>query len=939
MVEFHDLPRLPRRNPTWVIVLLVALVLFICMPLLARWVTELLWYRDVQRSDVYWTMFWGRWLLGGVVGICFFALVFANVYLSLRGTTEVAWMTLGRQLRERAIGMLDRTLRRVIFWGIGLLAALFALGVGRGAADYWPQFLLFTHAQRTGTVDPIFHHDVGFYLFRLPVWELLNHWLYLSLILALIFTALVYLATGSIRKLQGATISSRLARVHLAVLLALIFLVKATGYYLARFSILYSSNGLFLGAGYADMHAKLPGLHIMLALAVIAAVVTLVTAAFRQIRLLLWYVAGLIVASIVMLGIYPALVQRFYVVPNQREVEKPYIQHNIDMTRKAYGLDSIREEPLTPAANVTAATVQESAGTINNIRLWDPDTLREVYRQRQEIRSYYQIINIDIDRYRLNGQLRQVMLAAREMNYEQIPGQKTWVNRHLNYTHGYGVVMSPVNTFDADRREPVYFLKDIPPIPQYPELKITRPELYFGEAPDNYAVTFTKEKEFDYQRGESENVDTLYQEKGVGIPLRNPLVRALLAWRFGSLDLLISDSITSQSRLLFRRQVVQRAKAVAPFLTFDRDPYIIVGEDGRLYWILDAYTRSIRYPYAQYTDLEISGDNTVRSNYVRNPVKVVIDAYSGKTRCYVIDEKEPFIRAWSQVFPHMFQPMSAMPDGLAQHVRVPEGLFNAISQMYRRYHMKWANDFYRSVDLWEIASNPEQPAASSMTLEPATMPAYYTIMSMPGQLQPEYLLILPYTPSQKPNMIAWLSARSDPAHYGELQVYNFPAQSSFEAPGQTSARINVQPEISQALSLWRQLGSTVKMGNLLVIPIGGSLLYVQSVFLKAEQMPIPSLQRVIVADQERVVMRDTLEGALTALTGGKVATPPISPGVTPSPDSLYIPPLAPTANQRARAQSALDHYHRAQAALKQDDWAAYGKEMDAMRGDLEKLAK
>jgi len=936
MVEFHDLPRLPRRNPIWIIVLLVALALLIFFPLLARWVTDYLWYQNVQRADVYWTMFWGRWLLGGGVGVGFFLLVFVNVYLALRETSDVTWRSLGVQLRERSIGMLDRTVRRVIYWSVGVITGLFALGVGNGAADYWPQFLLFTHSQRVGTTDPVFHHDIGFYLFSLPVWELIERWLFFSLVLALIFTGIVYLATGSIRKLRGATISSGHARVHVSILLALVFLTKGMDYYLDRFSLLYSRSGLFVGAGYADLHAKLPGLQLMLALAVIAAAITLFGIAFRNIKLLFWFVAGMLVMSILVLGIYPAVVQRFYVVPNQREVEKPFIQNHITMTRKAYALDTVREVPFTPAVSVSKAAVQDSPETINNIRLWDPDTLLEVYRQRQEIRSYYQILNIDIDRYRLGGQLRQVMLAAREMNYEQIPGEKTWVNRHLNYTHGYGVVMSPVNTFDADKREPVYFIKDVPPVPQYPELKITRPELYFGEGSDNYAVIFTKEKEFDYQRGENENVNTTYREPSVGVSLRNPLVRALLATRFGSLDLLISDSITAESRILFRRQMLDRAKAVAPFLSFDRDPYIVIGNNGRLYWIIDAYTRSIRYPYAQSTDLEIADGKTLSSNYVRNPVKVVIDAYDGATHCYVIDEKEPFIRAWSQVFPHMFQPISAMPAGLAQHIRVPEGLFNVVSNMYRKYHMKRANDFYLSVDLWEIPLHSEQPNTPEAQLTPVVMPAYYTIMSLPGLTEAEYLLIRPYTPVQKPNMIAWISANSDPAHYGDMLVYTFPAQSSFEAPGQTAARINAKPEISQAISLWGQLGSKVFMGNLLVIPIDDSLIYVRPVFLKAEQSSIPSLQRVIVADQERIVMRPSLEEALAALTGGKVTTPSMLPGGQVSPGA---PSPAPTANQRALAQSALDHANRAKAALKQNDWATYGKEMEAMYKDLETLAK
>jgi len=943
MVEFHDLPRFPRRNPLWIFILIAALGLFIIFPLIARWVTDLLWYRDVQRADVYWTMFWGRWLLGGVVGIAFFAVVFANVYLALRGTADTTWIMFGRQLRERAIGMLDRTLRRIIFWAAGLLTALFALGVGRGAADYWPQFLLFANAQKVGTRDPIFHHDVGFYLFRLPAWELLNRWLFFSLILALIFTGLVYLATGGIRKLQGVTVSSKLARVHMSVLLAFVFLAKAMDYFLDRYGVLYSDNGMFVGAGYAAIHAMLPGLAVMIVITVIAAVLALAGITFRNIRILGWYVAGLIIASILILGIYPALVQRFSVVPNQREMEKPFIQNHIDMTRKAYGLDAVREIPFTPASTISKAALQASAGTINNIRLWDPDTLLEVYRQRQEIRSYYQILNIDIDRYHLGGQLRQVMLAAREMNYDQIPGQKTWVNRHLNYTHGYGVVMSPVNTFDEDKREPVYFIKDVPPMPRYPELKITRPELYFGEGADNYAVIFTREKEFDYQRGENENVDTTYQESSVGVPLRNPLVRALLASRFGSLDLLISNTITPKSRIIFRRQVVERAKAIAPFLAFDRDPYIVIGDDGRLYWILDAYTRSIRYPYAQSTDLEIAGGKMLRSNYVRNPVKVVIDAYNGTARCYVIDEKEPFILAWRRIFPRLFQPISAMPAGLTQHMRVPEGLFNAVSGIYRKYHMKRANDFYLSVDLWEIPLNPEQPNSPEAQLTPVALPAYYTIMSLPGETKPEYLLIRPYTPVKKPNMIAWLSANSDPNHYGDILVYAFPAQSSFEAPGQTAARINAKPEISQAISLWGQLGSKVIQGNLLVIPIDDSLIYVRPVFLKAEQSSIPSLQRVIVADQARIIMRPSLEEALAALTGGAVSVPPDEEIATQT--SVETPPVARqdtsltalSPDERALVKAASDHLQRATEAQRQGDWATYGQEIEKARETLREV--
>ena len=943
MVEFHDLPRLPRRNPIWIVVLIAALVLFIVFPLLARWVTEYLWYQDVQRTDVYWTMFWGRWLLGGGVGIGFFLLVFANVYLALRETSDATWRSLGMSLRERSIGMLDRTVRRVIYWTVGLITGLFALGVGRGAADFWPQFLLFTNSQPVGTADPAFKHDISFYLFSLPVWELIERWLFFSLVLALIFTGLVYLATGSIRKLHGATVSSGPARVHVSILLASIFLTKAMDYYLDRFSLLYSPDGLFVGAGYADLHATLPGLQLMLALAVIAAAITLIGIAFRNIKLLVWYVVGMLVISIVVLGIYPAMVQRFRVDPDERKQEAPYIQRHIDMTRQAYGLDTVREVPFSPVSRVTTRALQTSPVTVNNVRLWDTDTLAAIYRQRQELRTYYQIINVDIDRYQLDGQLRQVMLAAREMNSDQIPGKKTWVNRHLIYTHGHGVVMSPVNTFNPNKGEPVYILKDIPPVSQHPELQITRPEIYFGEAMDEYIVVNTTEKEFDYQRGENESVETVYQSKDTGISLRNRLVRMVLASRFGALNLLISPSINSESRLLFRRQILERAQAIAPFLVFDRDPYVVIGKDGRLYWMLDTYTRSIRYPYAEYTNLEIANGQTVRSNYVRNPVKIVIDAYTGDTTLYVVDETEPFIRAWQKVFPRLFKPLSAMPAGLQEHVRVPEGLFNAVSETYRRYHMTKATDFYRNVDLWTLASESGQTSAQDVFNAPAPLPAYYNVMSLPGSDQPEYLLMRPYTPTgeNKDNMISWLSARNDPQGFGEMLVYKFPAQSSYYGPAQFERRLNQVPEISEAFGLWDRSGSRVRKGNLLVIPIADTLLYVRPIYLQAEQSPIPELQRVIVADQERVVMRRSLEEALAALTGGAVNPPPAPPGGRVSTQPPTATPPAPTADpdQHALAKSALDHYDRAQEALKRGDWATFGKEQEAMRRDLEKLAK
>jgi uncharacterized membrane protein (UPF0182 family) len=577
---------------------------------------------------------------------------------------------------------------------------------------------------------------------------------------------------------------------------------------------------------------------------------------------------------------------------------------------------------------------------VKNIRLWDDRPLLQVYSQRQDLRTYYDISKVDVDRYQVNGQMRQVMLAARELNVNNLgSGQDTWLNRHFIYTHGYGLVMSPVNEVNPDKGEPNFFISNIPPESTVPGLAVTRPEIYFGEMPDEYIVVKSGQKEFDYPTSGDDNAYTTYGGTA-GIPLNTLLARAAAASRFGDFNLLISNLVTPQSRLVYRRNIVQRTQALAPFLSFDADPYLVVGTDGKLYWMMDAYTASDRYPYAQYSTLQ-TANGDVSLNYLRNSVKVVIDAYSGATTFYLADSQEPIIRAWQATFPGMFHPLSEMPAGLTQHVRVPEGMFNTISDVYRRYHMVEANTFYQQEDLWDLPQ--EQGTGQSGS----DMAAYYVAMSLPGQHAPEYLLIRPYTPHQKKNMIAWLSARSDPQHYGQLLVYDFPKQSQVYGPEQIHVSINQDPDISSAVSLWNQSGSQVVWGNLLVIPIGKTILYVQPLYLQAEQSQIPELQRVIVADQQRVVMRNTLDEALAALTGGSIpaqeeapAAAPAAPSATPSTAPAAKAPAAPvalTAAERVHARSALDHYNKAQQAMQHGDWTTYGKEMDAVHHELQAL--
>ncbi|MHB9129792.1 MAG: UPF0182 family membrane protein [Armatimonadota bacterium] len=934
--NLNDMPQKPQPRRRWFWwTLLIAFALFFLVSQLSDYVPEWLWFKEMARTDVFLTMFWGRWGLGLLIGILVFGLLFVNIYLALVLTPASAWSDLSGRLREHAFEMLDRTIRRLALWGSIIFSFFIAWGIGSAAAGYWPHFLLFLHPQRLGKADPIFGRDIGFYLFRLPIWELLTQWLFTVLIIALVLTGAVYLFTRAIRTVRGTPILAPAVQAHLSGLLAVIFLVKALQYYLGRFTLLSTPSGGFAGPGYTDVYARIPGLTIMVIVALVAALIVLINIRRRNIALLIGAIIGVIVASVLVLGAYPALVQRFRVAPNQLARETPFIRYNIDATRQAYGLDRVKEVRLSPTPRVTSDVVAASPETTSNIRLWDHRPLLTTFNQQQRLRPYYQFTGVDIDRYIINGQLRQVMLSARELNPDAPQVQQNWVTRHLLYTHGYGLVMVPSNAVDPNNGQPIYSTSDIPPVSTNPALTITQPRIYFGEADKDYVIVRSAQKEFDYPQGDT-NVETTYAGSA-GILLRNPFVRALMAARFGDINILISSYITAESRILLHRQIVERAQQLAPFLLFDRDPYLVLGNDGRQYWMIDAYTRSNRYPYAQQSGLEVYGGDTARVNYLRNPVKVVVDAYNGTTSFYLIDDKEPFARAWGEVFPGFFKPLSEMPGGLQKHVRFPEGMFNTLSEVYQRYHMTNPTTFFQNEDPWAIPTT-ESMMDSGARGTTGGMEAYYLVMSLPGQNTPEYLLIRPYTPERQDNMIAWLSARNDPQHLGDLLVYAFPKQSLVYGPAQIEAKINQDPEISQAFTLWGQVGSRILKGNLFVIPLGNTILYVQLIFLQAEQSQIPAIQRIIVADQQRIVMRATLSDALAALTGG-AAAPPSAPAPSAQPPSTTAPPTSqpPSTATKASARSALEHYQRAQEALKRGDWATYGKEQEALRRDLETL--
>ncbi len=941
MVYEQQRPR--RRRRWWVIGGLLLLFVFL-LPTLATAMTEWLWYQELGRADIYWTFFWGPWALNAGAALVIFVLLVTNLVIAFRFTAGEGWFDFSRRIGDYlSMGLPTRQLRRIMLWiGVGVSAGI-ALLMGRVVANSWMRVLLFGYGGAVGQADPIFQQDLSFYLFRLPVWTQVNGLLFSALLIALALVGVVYLFIRPLQTRQGERFFSMPALAHLSILLALALLAKAVGYFLGRYEMLAQRSADFVGPNFTDMYARIPGLTIMGVLALGAAALVLANIRLQRVRFLAIAIGGLLVASVAILGIYPGLVQQFKVVPNELDLERPFITHHVAFTREAYGLDRVTTRQFTPVQRVTADALNASPTTEANIRLWDHRPLHDVYKQRQELRAYYSLYDVDVDRYQLDGQMRQVMVAARELDITNLPEQ-TWVNRHILYTHGYGLVMSPVNAFDPNKGEPIFFVRDIPPHATHDAVKITRPGIYFGELTNDYILTGTSRAELDYPRDTSAastgNALTTYSGKA-GISLRSPFLRLLMAYKFNAINLLISDYIKPQSRMLFRRNIVERAQAVAPFLSYDSDPYLVVGTDGHLYWMLDGYTRSTRYPYSTYSTLLVAGDQQVTQNYLRNPVKLVIDAYDGTVDLYLTDGKDPFIAAWQRLFPTLFKPLDAMPAGLREHVRVPEGQFNTISTVYQRYHMTDPTVFYQQEDRWAIPS--ETVATRSGHGASVPMEAYYIVMSLPGNSEPEYLLIRPYTPEgeKKRNMIAWLSARNDPERLGELLVYNFPKQSLVNGPEQIQASINQNPEISEAFTLWGSAGSRVWKGNLMVIPIADSVLYVQPIFLQAEQTQIPELQRVIVADQDRVIMKRTLEEALSALTGRKggrpvIARPPRSGETATVPAVTTITPATP--EQYELAQEAREHFRRAHEAMKRGDWEAYGREISEVGRLLDELA-
>jgi uncharacterized membrane protein (UPF0182 family) len=903
----------PLRRPRlglWLLLGFILLSLFgQAVPLYTDW----LWFQEVGFTTVFTTRLQlSGWLFIGL-GAVVFVFLFINLSVAARtAPPDVLW-ELEDQLGLPGRAILEPLVRRLLLPVIAVIS-FFA---GARATGSWPTVLEYVNRTPFNQTDPLFGRDLGFYFFVLPFWRLLYAWSTALVAGTLILVAAVYVLQRSlVLTARGPRLAAG-ARTHLLGLAAVLLLVRAVGFWLDRFDLLYAPRGFVFGASYSDVHASLPVLQWLVVLAVLCAAACVFQMFRPGWRFLVAGLVVLVVLWVVGLGIAPALLQSYRVKPNELVYERPYIENNIRMTRQAYALDRVAEKDFAAEDNLTPAALERNNLTIKNIRLWDHRPLLTTYGKLQEIRTYYKFRDVDVGRYTLNGEYRQVTLSARELSYRDLPS-RGWINEHLTYTHGYGLVVGPVNRISPEGL-PEFFTKDIPPAVTGGMPKITRPEIYYGEIGNEYVLVRTRSQELDYPSGD-QNVYTRYEGRG-GIPINSLLRKAAFAARFGALNLLLSNDLTPESRVMIYRDIGARVQEAAPFLKFDRDPYLVIAADGRLVWMIDGYTTSERYPYA----------TPVRGfNYIRNSVKATVDTYHGTVSYYIADAEDPVIRTYAKAFPGLLKPLAEMPKDLQAHIRYPEDLFAVQSRMYATYHMQDPQVFYNKEDLWVIPRLPQEGRDREM--EP-----YFMIMRLPGERKEEFVLLSGFNPSGRDNMIALMVARMDPPQYGGLIAYQFPKQKLVFGPRNIQARINQDPVISQQIALWNQQGSRVITGSLLAIPIDQSLIYVQPLYLAAsEQGALPELRRVVVAYGNQIAMEATLEAALARIFGGRVRgdEPPGRPaGERPAAPGVS----APTAAITAGVQRAWEAWQRGQEALRKGDWATYGQEQKRVEEALRQL--
>ena len=941
--------------------LLIGLGVFIVILfwLIVAIVPDWLWFENLRYSSVFWTMLFSKFGFGAAVWFIFVLILFFNLYaanrLSQGSGSRPTFTADGGYFAKLGLSGKSTSLLFIAF------ILLISLVIASKGSYQWDMFLRYLYQQPFGNTDPIFSKDIGFYVFSLPFYLFIQNGLLIVFILVGLLTMGWYLKEGALQVIgdftpaEGSPISvpkvtiALKAKKHLIFLAGIVVLLLAWGYHLKIYKLLYSTQGPAFGASYTDVHIKVWAFWVLIVFSLGLAVVFFLNA-FKPRAKVIMIGAGVWVGAVVVFAtILPTVIQKLVVKPNELAKESPYIAYNIDYTRKAYNLNKIQEVDFPVSDTLSAEDIGEHNVTIQNIRIWDERPLLQTYRQIQSIRLYYDFNNVDVDRYLIDNQLRQVTLAARELAVNQLPPQaNTWVNRHLIYTHGYGLALSPVNEVTREGL-PNLLIKDLPP--SFPaDLKVERPEIYYGEKTDEYVLVNTKTKEFDYPKGDK-NVYTTYQGTG-GVNIRSFPRRLLFALGFLDPQILFTAYLSPESRIMYDRQITKRVGSIAPFLDYDGDPYLVVSE-GKLYWIQDAYTTSNMYPYSRRSSKYLKNK---KLNYIRNSVKVTIDAYNGNVCFYIVDETDPLIKTYSSIFPDLFKPFDEMPSDLKKHIRYPKDLFEIQVGAYTTYHMEDVQVFYNQEDLWQIPDEIYGDARQAMK-------PYYIIMKLPGEDKEEFLLMLPFTPSKKDNMIGWLSARSDLPDYGNLLVYKLPKEKLVYGPMQIEARVDQQTEISRELSLWGQGGSRVIRGNLLAIPISDSFIYVEPVYLEAKQeesetpsttaskpspfrksqrggagvsqlvdksrsASLPELKRVIVAFSNRLVMAENLDKALRGVLEERIY-----------PEEVVSPLIPQTPGADNLGELAMQHYNKAKDYLRQGNWAGYGNELENLEKVLRDMAR
>ena len=897
--------RLPKFSRLWLLLGLLFIFFVIVLPALAGVVTDYWWFQSHGYEAVFWRRLLARWELFAVAVVPAFLVYWLN--------WRFAWKHGGAGLE----GLTEQRRSPVSSkWAIPAAALVFAVLNALGAMENWGSFLKFLYPTPFGVADPLFHKDISFYVFSLPFYNFLQGWVQSLLTVSLFGSVLVYFVTRALTLSGGGFSLSRPARLHLSLLGSCFLVVWGCGYWFERFGLLYSPTGVVYGAGYTDVHVVLPALTLLM-LAAFAAAALLLVNFFKP----MWKTSLVIIAVLIAAGwgvrtLIPGLVQQYRVKPNEYAMEKPYLGYSLEYTRRAFGLDKVRTTTVTPEAEVTPAEIKADQDTVQDVRLWDYSPLLRTYKQLQAIRTYYNFADIYVDRYPIGGRNRQIMLAVRELDLGQLQNP-TWVNTHLEFTHGYGVVMNPVNEV-APGGLPPFYMKDLPTRSTV-DIPLERPEIYYGCRGDNYVLANTNIKEFDYPMGDS-NVRTSYAGKG-GVEIGSFWRRLLFTLRFRDTEILFTGALKPESRVLMYRNVRESLAEIAPFLIYDSDTYPVL-YNGRILWVQDCFTWSERYPYSNPVS---TADRTLATfngvNYIRNSVKATVDAYDGKMTFYVVDEQDPLVQTWGKIFPGLFRSGREMPAGLWAHMRYPEDFFEVQTDVYRTYHMSDTNTYYNREDVWEVT-----PTGRERRIQPN-----YVTMKLWGGKAPEFAIIVPYMPLGRDNLIGWMAGRCDPENYGQLLVYQFPKQKLIYGPAQVEALIDQNPEISAQLSLWSQRGSDVIRGDLLVIPVGKSLLYVQPLYLKAEQGELPELKRVIVSTGGRVAWAETFGEALEKLMGQKVVsgvgtqtvvTDEKNGSVSAASAAVETEQPAPAASLAGQAQQ---YYDAAQKAQRAGDWAKYGE--------------